>query len=97
MSRALIEAERSVLLKSLQDCGLRVDSVEIGSQLRLAPLLLSRSSPTKGSGAKQRQSGLRSGNARWRAYTSPAEEEPDSDNERVDSRAEQFRTQGKRW
>jgi len=83
--KALIEAERSILLKSLQDCGLRVDSVEIGSQPLSGTAFAQQDVAPQGALARTRgNSGLRSSNARWRAYTSPPEEDPDSDNERVD-------------
>jgi len=83
--KALIEAERSMLLKSLQDCGLRVDSVEIGSQpLSGTAFAQQDAAPERALARTRGNSGLRSSNARWRAYTSPPEEDPDSDKERVD-------------
>jgi hypothetical protein len=83
--KALIEAERSVLLKSLQDCGLRVDSVEIGSQHMTGTAFAQQDATPQRALARTRgNSGLRSPNARWRAYMSPSEEDPDSDSERVD-------------
>jgi len=83
--KALIEAERSILLKSLQDCGLRVDSVEIGSQpLSGTAFAQQDAAPERALARTRGNSGLRSSNARWRAYTSPPEEDPDSDKERVD-------------
>ena len=83
--KALIEAERSMLLKSLQDCGLRVDSVEIGSQpLAGTAFAQQDAAPERALARTRGNSGLRSPNARWRAYLSPPEEDPDSDSERVD-------------
>ena len=83
--KALIEAERSILLKSLQDCGLRVDSVEIGSApLTGTAFAQQEAAPERALARTRGNSGLRSPNARWRAYTSPPEEDPDSDSERVD-------------
>jgi len=83
--KALIEAERSMLLKSLQDCGLRVDSVEIGSQPGAGTAFAQQDAAPQRALARTRgNSGLRSPGARWRAYVSPSEDDPDSDNERVD-------------
>ena len=83
--KALIEAERSVLLKSLQDCGLRVDSVEIGSEpLAGTAFAQQEVAPERALARTRGNSGLRSPTARWRAYTSPPEDDPDSDKERVD-------------
>jgi hypothetical protein len=83
--KALIEAERAVLLKSLQDCGLRVDSVEIGSQLTSGTALAQQESAQERALARSRGNlSLRSGNARWRGYGAPAEEEPEEDTDRVD-------------
>jgi hypothetical protein len=83
--KALIEAERSVLLKSLQGCGLRVDSVEIGSQLTAGTALAQQESAEERALARSRGNlSLRSGNARWRGYGAPAEEEPEEDTDRVD-------------
>jgi len=83
--KALIEAERAVLLKSLQDCGLRVDSVEIGSQLTTGTALAQQESAQERALARSRGNlSLRSGNARWRGYGAPAEEEPEEDTDRVD-------------
>jgi len=82
--KALIEAERNVLLKSLQDCGLRVDSVKIGSEPQTGTALAQQEvAPERALARTRGNSGLRSPTARWRAYTSPPEEDPDSDNERV--------------
>lgn len=83
--KALIEAERSMLLKSLQDCGLRVDSVEIGSQpLAGTAFAQQDAAPQRALAPSRGNSSLRSSNARWRAYVSPPEDDPDSDNDRVD-------------
>ncbi len=83
--KALIEAECSMLLKSLQDCGLRVDSVEIGSQpLAGTAFAQQDAAPERALARTRGNSGLRSTNARWRAYLGPPEEDPDSDNDRVD-------------
>ena len=83
--KALIEAERSMLLKSLQDCGLRVDSVEIGSQpLAGTAFAQQDATPQRALARTRGDSGLRSSNARWRAYASQPEEDPDSENDRVD-------------
>jgi hypothetical protein len=81
--KALIEAERSLLLKSLQDCGLRVDSVKIGSQPLSGTAFAQQEVAPERALARTRGSSLRSPNARWRAYTSSPEEDPDEDNERV--------------
>ena len=83
--KALIEADRSMLLKSLQDCGLRVNSVEIGSQPSAGTALAQQdAAPQRAPARTPGNSGLRSANARWRAYMSPPEEDPDSESERVD-------------
>ena len=83
--KALIEAERALLLESLQACGLRVDSVEIGSQLTPGTALAQEEVAREGALARGRGNpSLRSGNARWRGYGAPPEEEPEEDTDRVD-------------
>jgi hypothetical protein len=83
--KALIEAERALLLKSLQGSGLRVDSVEIGSQLAPGTALAPEEAAQERALARGRGSlSLRSGSARWRGYSAPPEEEPEEDTERVD-------------
>lgn len=85
--KALIEAEQSLLVKSLQGSGLRVDSLQIADQLEpgtgLAPedgadAALERAA------ARSRSSHLRSLSARGRGYGAKPEEEPEDDTDRVD-------------
>lgn len=77
--KALIEADQAALMKSLQDCGLRVASVKIGhsagSGTGLAEERLERvrTSPN-----------LSTQTARRRAYRSSLDEEDDADTEGVD-------------
>ena len=83
--KALIEAERALLLKSLQGSGLRVDSVEIGSQLGPGTALAPEGAAQERALARSRGNpSLRSASARWRGYTAPPEQEPEEDTERVD-------------
>jgi len=83
--KTLIEAERALLLKSLQSSGLRIDSVEIGSQLSTGTALAPEEAAQERALARSRGNlGLRAGNARWRGYAAPPEEEPEDDTDRVD-------------
>src|SRR5262249_23765147 len=83
--KALIEAERALLVKSLQGCGLRVDSVQIAEQPATGTALAQQEAAQERALARSRGNpNLRSGNARWRGYTAPPEEEPEDDTERVD-------------
>jgi hypothetical protein len=82
--KALIESEQSLLLKSLQDCGLRVDSVEIGSQLASGTALAHPEAAQERALARSRGNpSLRSGNVRGRGYGALTEEETEEDTERV--------------
>ena len=82
--KALIESEQVLLLKSLQGCGLRVDSVEIGSQLTIGTALAQPEVAQQRALARSRGNpGLRSGNVRGRGYGAAPEEEPEDDTERV--------------
>lgn len=77
--KALIEADQAALMKSLQDCGLRVASVKIGQSagpgtgLAEERLERVRTSP-----------GLSTQTARRRAYRSSLDDEDDADAEGVD-------------
>jgi len=77
--KALIEADQGMLMKSLQDCGLRVASVRIGHSAGSGTGLAEegservRSSPTLTHPASRR-----------RAYRSSLDEESDADTEGVD-------------
>lgn len=76
--KALIEADQSALLKSLQDCGLRVASVRIGQSGGSGTALAG-----EGSERARVSPGLSRQSPRWRAYQSPLSEE-DGDDESVD-------------
>jgi hypothetical protein len=83
--KALIETERAQLIEGLQECGLSVFSVEIGTSLDpgtgLAQELVARERVV----ARPRGSlGLRPANARVRAYSPPEEDDGDETAERVD-------------
>jgi hypothetical protein len=86
--KALIEAEQSSLLKSLQGCGLSVDSVKIGSSSKggtgLAPQEVAQERALARSRGNQ---SLRPANARWRGYGAPPEEDPEDQGERVNLEA----------
>lgn len=83
--KALIESEQSLLLKSLQDCGLRVDSVEIGSQLEIGTALAHPEAAQERALARSKGNpSLRAGNIRGRGYGALPKEEPEDDAERVD-------------
>jgi hypothetical protein len=77
--KALIEADRAALVKSLQDCGLRVASVRVG-QSESSGTELAR----EGTERARANPALPKQNARWRAYRSSLEEENDADEEGVD-------------
>lgn len=76
--KALIEADQATLMKSLQDCGLRVASVRIGQSSGSGTALAEESSE-RGRGSP----GLIRQNPRWRAYRSALDEE-NADDEGVD-------------
>jgi hypothetical protein len=83
--KALIEAEQALLLKSLQGCGLRIDSVKIGSRPEAGTGLAPQEATQERAMARSRGNpNLRSGSARWRGYGAPADEDPEDDAERVD-------------
>jgi hypothetical protein len=77
--KALIEADREALVKSLQDCGLRVASVRVG-QSESSGTELAR----EGTERARANPALPKQNARWRAYRSSLDEENDADEEGVD-------------
>ncbi len=77
--KALIEADRAALVKSLQDCGLRVASVRVG-QSESSGTELAR----EGTERARANPALSKQNARWRAYRSSLDEENDADEEGVD-------------
>lgn len=86
--KALIEADQASLLKSLQGCGLSVDSVKIGSSsvsgTGLAPQEVAQERAlVRGRGNHN----LRPANARWRGYGAPSEEDPEEHGERVNLEA----------
>jgi hypothetical protein len=78
--KALIEAERATLMKTLKDAGLRVASVQIGSPSRAGTGLAGGRG-----GAERPRMGASLGQpgARWRAYQGSLEED-DTDSEGVD-------------
>jgi hypothetical protein len=83
--KALIEAEQALLWKSLQGCGLRIDSVRIGNTLEAGTGLAPEEASQERALARSRGNpNLRSGSARWRGYAAPTDEEPEDDAERVD-------------
>jgi hypothetical protein len=83
--KALIESEQALLLKSLQSCGLRVDSVRIGSELKSGTALAQPEVAQERVLARGRGNpNLRSGNVRGRGYGALPEEEPEDDTDRVD-------------
>jgi hypothetical protein len=78
--KALIEAERATLMKTLKDAGLRVASVQIGSPSRAGTGLAGG----RGGAERPRAGGsLLQPGARWRAYQGSLEED-DTDSEGVD-------------
>jgi hypothetical protein len=80
--KALIIADQSILMKSLQDCGLRVASMEIGGSFPGGTAL---ALPRVGTEDRPRGSlSLPKPNNRWQAYQGPLEEDTDTDTERVD-------------
>jgi hypothetical protein len=83
--KALIEAEQALLWKSLQGCGLRIDSVKIGSKPEAGTGLAPQEAAQERALARSRGNpNLRSGSAKWRGYGAPADEDPEDDAERVD-------------
>lgn len=72
--KALIEADRGALLKSLQDCGLRVASMRIGDGFRAGTALARQGED----GARLRETLPRPG-ARRRAYQSSPDEAAEDD------------------
>jgi hypothetical protein len=80
--KALIIADQSILMKSLQDCGLRVASMEIGGSFPAGTAL---ALPRVGAEDRPRGNlGLPKPTTRWQAYQGPLEEDTDTDTERVD-------------
>ncbi|HVZ32215.1 MAG TPA: flagellar hook-length control protein FliK [Polyangiaceae bacterium] len=85
--KALIETDQALLLQGLAECGLRVLSVQIGAETPPGTALAPEASAPERAAARPRGAGgLRSTNARVRAYTVPVEKEDDEDDtvERVD-------------
>lgn len=76
--KALIEADQATLMKSLQDCGLRVASVRIGQSGGSGTALAEEGSETA-----RVSPGLIRQNPRWRAYRSALDDE-NADDESVD-------------
>jgi hypothetical protein len=74
--KALIEAEQSILMKTLKDAGLAVASVQIGSAQRPGTLL---AQDRGGSGKARESASLHQPVARWRTYPGSAEEDAESD------------------
>ena len=86
--KALIEAEQASLLKSLQGCGLSVDSVKIGSSSTSGTALAPQEAAQERALARSRGGqNLRPVNARWRGYGAPPEDDPEDDAERVNLKA----------
>jgi hypothetical protein len=82
--KALIEAEQASLVKSLQGCGLSVDSVKIGSSASGGTALAPQEVAQERALARSKgNSNLRPANARWRGYGAPPEDDPEEDSERV--------------
>jgi hypothetical protein len=77
--KALIEADRGALLKSLQDCGLRVASVRVGHS-ESSGTELAREGTERG----RPSPALTKQNVRWRAYRSSLDAENDAEDEGVD-------------
>lgn len=78
--KALIEADRATLMKTLKDAGLRVASVQIGGPSRAGTGLAGG----RGGAERPRTGGsLPQPGARWRAYQGSLEED-DTDSEGVD-------------
>lgn len=76
--KALIEADQATLMKSLQDCGLRVASVRIGRSSGSGTALAEENTERA-----RISPGLTRPNPRWRAYRSALDEE-NADDEGVD-------------
>ncbi len=86
--KALIEAEQASLVKSLQGCGLSVDSVKIGSSAASGTALAPQEVAQERALARSRgNTNLRPASARWRGYGAPPEEDPEDDAERVNLEA----------
>jgi Flagellar hook-length control protein FliK len=86
--KALIEAEQASLVKSLQGCGLSVDSVKIGSSATTGTALAPQEvAPERGLARSRGNPNLRPANASRRGYGAPAEEDPEDDAERVNLKA----------
>jgi hypothetical protein len=82
--KALIEAEQASLMKSLQGCGLSVDSVKIGSSATAGTGLAQQEVAQERALARSRGNpSLRSTNASRRGYGAPPEDDPEDDAERV--------------
>jgi hypothetical protein len=82
--KALIEAEQASLIKSLQGCGLSVDSVRIGSSATTGTALAHQEVAQERALARSRGNpNLRSTNASRRGYGAPPEDDPEDDAERV--------------
>jgi hypothetical protein len=86
--KALIEAEQMMLVKSLQGCGLSVDSVKIGSSAQTGTALAPQEvAPERGLARSRGNLNLRPANASRRGYGAPSEEDPEDDAERVNLKA----------